>query len=89
MNEADLEQAAKSMTAYFERERAKMVTPAKLQGESSSFVSCKEFESSVEFLELARGIEPPTCGLQIATEPFSDPSAPSPEPTESPMEWPG
>jgi integrase len=44
VNEADLEQAAKSMTAYFEREKAKMVTPAKLQGESSSFVSCKEFE---------------------------------------------
>jgi hypothetical protein len=40
------------------------VTPAKLRGESSSAVSRKEVESSVEFLELARGIEPPTCGLQ-------------------------
>jgi hypothetical protein len=68
VNEADLEQAAKSMTAYFERERAKMVTVTftlpELVGESSSSVSRKEVESSAEFVELARGIEPPTCGLQ-------------------------
>ena len=56
------------MTAYFERERAKMVTVTvtlpELAGESSSSVSRKEVESSAEFVELARGIEPPTCGLQ-------------------------
>ncbi len=27
-------------------------------------VSCQEIESSAKFMELARGIEPPTCGLQ-------------------------
>ena len=71
VNEADLEQAAKSMTAYFEREKAKMVTltvtPANLQGESNDSASREEVESSAEFLELARGIEPPTCGLQISS----------------------
>jgi hypothetical protein len=40
------------------------VTPDKLRGESSSFVSRKEVELSAEVMELARGIEPPTCGLQ-------------------------
>ena len=68
VNEADLEQAAKSMTAYFEREKAKMVTltvtPAELTGDGSGSASRKEVESSAEFVELARGIEPPTCGLQ-------------------------
>jgi hypothetical protein len=43
----------------------------------------------LEAVELARGIEPPTCGLQKALEPFSDPSTPSSEATESLMEWPG
>ena len=40
-------------------------------------------------MELARGIEPPTCGLQIATDPCSLPSSLSPEATESQVEWPG
>ena len=56
------------MTAYFEHERAKIVTltvtPAELRGEGSGSVSRKAVESSAEFMELARGIEPPTCGLQ-------------------------
>jgi hypothetical protein len=68
VNEADLERAAKSMTTYFEQEKAKMVTlPVTLQGlqgESSGSVSSQEVESSGETMELARGIEPPTCGLQ-------------------------
>ena len=68
VNEADLEQAAKSLTAYFEREKAKMVTLtvtlAKLTGESSGSANREEVESSADFVELARGIEPPTCGLQ-------------------------
>jgi hypothetical protein len=74
VNEADHEQAAKSMTAYFEREKAKMVTltvtVAQLTGESGSAVSRKEVESSAEFVELARGIEPPTCGLQTRLSPI-------------------
>ena len=68
VNEADLEQAAQSMTAYFEREKSKAGYTygytRHVRGESSSSVSRKEIESSAEFVELARGIEPPTCGLQ-------------------------
>ncbi len=56
------------MTAYFEREKAKMVTLtvtlAELTGESSGSASREQVESSAEIVELARGIEPPTCGLQ-------------------------
>ena len=44
------------------------VTPDKLRGESSSSVSRKEVQLSAEVMELARGIEPPTCGLQKPTE---------------------
>lgn len=59
---ASLEQAAKSMTAYFEREKAKMVTLtitlAEPRGESSGSVTRKEIESTPEYVELARGIEP-------------------------------
>jgi len=40
------------------------VTLPELRGESSSSVSRKEVESSAEIVEMARGIEPPTCGLQ-------------------------
>ena len=68
MNEADFERAAKSIAAYFESVNEKMgtllVTPAKGgRGEPCS-VRRKEVESSADFMELARGIEPPTCGLQ-------------------------
>ena len=40
------------------------VTLPGLRRERSCSVNRKEVESSVEFMELARGIEPPTCGLQ-------------------------
>lgn len=61
VNEKDLQQAAQSLSAYFEKQT---VTLAELRGESRSSVSRKVVESSAEFVELARGIEPPTCGLQ-------------------------
>ena len=65
VNEKDLEQAARSLSAYFEQQTVTLaVTLAELRGESSSAVSRKVVESSAEFVELARGIEPPTCGLQ-------------------------
>ncbi|HSL05341.1 MAG TPA: hypothetical protein VK901_17565, partial [Nitrospiraceae bacterium] len=63
VNEKDLEQAARSLSAYFEQQT---VTLAELRGESRGAVSCKVVESSAEVVELARGIEPPTCGLQIS-----------------------
>lgn len=68
VNEADLERAAKSMNDYFERERAKMVTLAvtlaqtRLQG--TAWEQPKVIALTPEVMELARGIEPPTCGLQ-------------------------
>jgi hypothetical protein len=79
-----------TFSAYFEQQTVILaVTVAELQGESRSVVNRKEVDSSAEVVELARGIEPPTCGLQIETDLFSHPTPPSPEPTESPMEWPG
>ena len=66
VNEKDLEQAARSLSAYFEQQTVTLaVTLAELRGESRGAVSRKEVELSAEVLELARGIEPPTCGLQI------------------------
>lgn len=65
VNERDLEQAAHALSAYFERQTITLtVTLAELRGESSGSVSRQPVDSSVEFMELARGIEPPTGGLQ-------------------------
>ncbi len=65
VNEKDLQQAAQSLTAYFEKQTVTLaVTLAELRGESNGSVSCQEVETSAEVVELARGIEPPTCGLQ-------------------------
>ena len=59
VNEKDLEQTARSLSAYFEQQTVTIaVTVAELMEESSSSASRKEVESSAEFLELARGIEP-------------------------------
>ena len=57
------------MTVYIEELEkvivvALTVTPAKFGGKSIGSVNRKEAELSAEVLELARGIEPPTCGLQ-------------------------
>ena len=68
VNEADLERAAQSMTAYFEREKAKMVTltvtPAQPDGQNSGANDSELVGITGGSVELARGIEPPTCGLQ-------------------------
>ena len=65
VNEADLKVAARSLTEYFEREKVTLsVTLAELNGQRSSEVNPEAVESSAELVELARGIEPPTCGLQ-------------------------
>ena len=65
VNEKDLERAARSLSAYFEQQTVTLaVTLAELQGESRGSVSRKAVDSSAEVVELARGIEPPTCGLQ-------------------------
>ena len=65
VNENDLEKAARSLSAYFEQKKVTLaVTLAELRGESRGAVSRKVVELSAEVVELARGIEPPTCGLQ-------------------------
>ena len=65
VNESDLEQAAKSLSAYFEREKVTLsVTLAELKKESSSSVNAELVGTSAGVMELARGIEPPTGGLQ-------------------------
>lgn len=57
--EAEPQQAARSLSAYFEKETVTIVvTAVELTEGSSSSVSCKEVESSADFMELARGIEP-------------------------------
>jgi integrase len=67
VNENDLEKAARALSAYFEQKKVTLtVTLADLQGESRGAVSRKVVDSSAEVMELARGIEPPTCGLQIS-----------------------
>ena len=59
VNENDLEQAARSLSTYFEQQTVTLaVTLAELRGESRSAVSRNVVESSAEFVELARGIEP-------------------------------
>ena len=74
VNEADLERAAQSLTQYFDREKSKMVT---LSVTSSKWNDqCRGEEApelvgmSAGSMELARGIEPPTCGLQIRVKPL-------------------
>ena len=66
VNERDLEQAARSLTAYFEKQTVTLaVTLAELRGESSGVANLQLVDSSGIFLEPASGIEPPTCGLRI------------------------
>ncbi len=69
VNEADLAKAAKSLSEYFEREKqAAMGTLVGTLKEAHQSVT-EENDGEVvgitdERVELARGIEPPTCGLQ-------------------------
>jgi len=65
VDERDLEQAARSLTTYLEQQKVTLtVTPEELEGERSDSVNHQLVEKSTEVMELARGIEPPTCGLQ-------------------------
>ncbi len=68
VNEADLEQAARSLTSYFEREKAKMVTFAVTLTETQDLDGENEDSEligiSAGTMEPASGIEPPTCGLR-------------------------
>jgi len=65
VNERDLEQAARSLTTYFEKQTVTLaVTLAELRGESSGVANRQQVDSSRIFVEPASGIEPPTCGLR-------------------------
>jgi len=59
------------------------------RGNGGDAINRLKVEAAAERLELARGIEPPTCGLQTSSEPFSPPPSDSPEATDSYEEWPG
>jgi hypothetical protein len=68
VNETDLERAAQSLTSYFERQKIIFsVTFAELNRQRSGEVDEETLETSRELVELARGIEPPTGGLQNAS----------------------
>ncbi|MBS0167347.1 MAG: tyrosine-type recombinase/integrase [Nitrospira sp.] len=77
VNETDLVRAAKSLSDYFEREKqgsmgtlagtlTEKIAP-EVQGDDAELVGM-----SAGGLELARGIEPPTCGLQNVSSPTAD-----------------
>jgi hypothetical protein len=69
VNEADLERAAHSLTDYFEREKKMSAgtfagTLNATETIETSGREVEDIEITEGGLELARGIEPPTCGLQ-------------------------
>ena len=71
VNEADLERAARSLTEYFEREKKRSVgtlagTLTENDVLSFSADDTERVGITEGVVELARGIEPPTCGLQIS-----------------------
>ncbi len=67
VNEADLQAAAQRLSMYFEREWCTLagtlaeLTDVRHEQKESELIGITEGE-----VELARGIEPPTCGLQIS-----------------------
>jgi integrase len=65
VNEADLERAARSLSAYFEREKVTLsVTLAELHQQESERVETELAGMSAGTVEPASGLEPPTCGLR-------------------------
>jgi integrase len=69
VNEADLERAARSLTAYFEQEKEKMVTlsvtPMKVIDETRTDPEIELVGISGGYMEPATRIERATCGLRI------------------------
>ena len=65
VDERDLERAAQSLSAYFDQQKVTLtVTLRQLEGGDRGEVKTQVLEKAAERLELARGIEPPTGGLQ-------------------------
>ena len=66
VDERDLEKAARSLSAYFSEQKkvTLAVTLKDLEGQYKGLANHQVVEKSAHILELARGIEPPTCGLQ-------------------------
>ena len=69
VNETDLARAAQSLSAYFEEQKNKSM--GTLAGTLTELPSSSAHDETTELVgiteggvELARGIEPPTCGLQ-------------------------
>ena len=86
VNEKDLEQAARSLSAYFEQQTVTFaVTLAELRGESRGAVSREKVEASAEFMELARGIEPSN-RCRVGSETCLAAPAKGPAPSHTPHE---
>jgi hypothetical protein len=65
VNETDLQAAAERLTAYFEREKGTLTgTLAQLHTQQPEEKEAELVGIAEGEVELARGIEPPTCGLQ-------------------------
>ena len=65
VDERDLERAAQSLSAYFDQQKVTLtVTLRQLEGGDSGVMKDQVIEKPEKRLELARGIEPPTGGLQ-------------------------
>ena len=65
VNEADLQAAAQRMDKYFEQERGTLAgTLAELTKQPTGENDSELVGTTEGDVELARGIEPPTCGLQ-------------------------
>lgn len=62
VNEKDLQQAAQSLSAYFEKQGG---TPAELREESNSVANCKEGESSAACGEAIRSRFNPTVTIAL------------------------
>jgi hypothetical protein len=67
VNEKDLEQAARSLSAYFEQQTVTLaVTLAELGSQRSDSVNREPVETSARYMEPAIRIERTTCGLRIS-----------------------
>ena len=65
VNEADLERAARSLNAYFEREKGTLAgTLSELTRQPHERNETELVEITEGAMEPASGIEPPTCGLR-------------------------
>ena len=65
-SEEDLKDAATRLETYMQEKKVTLlVTPQQVGGSGEGMLHTERLEIPEEYMELARGIEPPTSGLQI------------------------